>query len=272
VTAAESGAPSSRVVPVARYAAVVLGASTALVLLANPSTRWFARMRRQGDPDYSDDLPLLFDVNTEATVPTWYSAALLLAVAGMCGLFTVVSTGARRGDGWRWAALALVFIGMSLDEAVALHERLGSGVTGTLDVEATGVLRHPWVVAGVVLAAALVAVTAWAVVTLPRHLRRWMALGLGTYIGGALGLEALSGAVLDAVGDGFAYAAVTWLEEGAEMVGALIVLCALLAALEVRIDRGAVRVSLASSIGLPGEPAAQLETRGGSGHRRQGSG
>jgi hypothetical protein len=56
------------------------------------------------------------------------------------------------------------------------------------------------------------------------------------------------------------------------MVGALIVLCALLAALEVRIDRGAVRVSLASSIGLPGEPAAQLETRGGSGHRRQGSG
>jgi hypothetical protein len=260
------------VVPVARYAAVVLGASTALLLLANPLTRWFARVRRQSDPDYSDDLPLLFDVNTEATLPTWYSAALLLAVAGMCGLFTVVSAGARRGDGRRWAALAVVFMGMSLDEAVALPERLGSGVTDTLDVEATGALRHPWVVAGVVLAAALVAVTAWAVVTLPRHLRRWMALGLGTYLGGALGLEAVSGAVLDAVGDGFAYAAVTWLEEGAEMVGALIVLCALLAALEVRIDRGAVRVSLASSGASLEEPAAPHETQGGSGHRGEGSG
>jgi hypothetical protein len=33
-----------RVVPIARYAAVVLGGVTAVVLVANPATRWFARL------------------------------------------------------------------------------------------------------------------------------------------------------------------------------------------------------------------------------------
>jgi hypothetical protein len=136
---------------------------------------------------------------------------------------------------------------MSLDETVALHERLDSGVTDTLDVEGTGALRHPWVVAGVILAAALAVVTARAIVTLPWHRRHWVVLGLGIYVGGALGLEAVSGVVLDAAGDGFEYAAVTWAEEGAEMVGALVTCCALLRALDVRVHDGAMRVALADT-------------------------
>src|SRR5918996_1151807 len=171
-----SGPSPGWVVPVARYAAVVLGGVTALVLAANPATRWFARLRRQDDPDYPDDVPLLFDVNTEATVPTWYSAGLLLAVAAVCVVLAVV---ARDAD--------------------------GGGA------------------------------------------RRWVALGLGIYVGGALGLEAVSGVVLDAAGEGLAYAAVTWAEEGAEMVGALVTCCALLAALDVRLHDGAIRVALADT-------------------------
>jgi hypothetical protein len=108
-------------------------------------------------------------------------------------------------------------------------------VTDTLDVDGTGALRHPWVVAGVVLAAALAVVTARAIVTVPRHRRRWVGLGLGIHVAGALGLEAVSGVVLDAAGDGLEYAAVTWAEEGAEMVGALVSRCALLGALDIRV-------------------------------------
>lgn len=233
---------TGRVVPVARHAAVALGAVTAVVLAANPATRWFARMRRRDDPGYGADVPLLFDVNTEATVPTWYSAGLLLAVAGVCGVLVVVADGGGR----RWGVLALVFAAMSLDEAVALHERLGPAVSDTLGVGGTGTLRHPWVVAGAFLAAAFATVAAWAVVTLPRGPRRGVVLGLGIYLAGALGLEALSGAVLDAAGDGLAYAAVTWGEEAAEMAGAVVVCCALLAALEVRIEAGTVRIGPAA--------------------------
>jgi hypothetical protein len=244
---APKGLAPGRVVPVARYAAITLGTTTALVLAANPGARWFARMRRRDDPDYPDDVPLLFDVNTEATVPTWYSAGLLLVVAAVCVVLGVVFAAAGRCGAARWGALALVFVAMSLDETVALHERLNSGVSDTLDVEATGALRHPWVIAGVFLAAALVAVAAWAIVTLPRQRRLWVALGLGIFIGGALGLEALSGVVLDAAGDDLEYAVVTWAEEAAEMVGALVACCALLAALDVRAHDGAVRIALADT-------------------------
>jgi hypothetical protein len=234
-------------VPVARYAAIALGPVTAVVLAASPATRWFARVRRRDDPGYGQDLPLLFDVNTEATVPTWYSAGLLLAVAGVCGVLVAVSVVAER-SGRRWAVLAAVFTLMALDETVAVHERLGPAVEDLLDVSSTGLLRHSWVVAGVVLAVALAGVAAWAVVTLPRAPRRWVGIGLGTYVGGALALEAASGAVLDGMGDGLAYAAVTSLEEGAEMTGALVALCGLLAALDVRVRGGAVQVGLASDV------------------------
>jgi hypothetical protein len=59
----------------------------------------------------------------------------------------------------------------------------------------------------------------------------------------------VSGVVLDTAGDGLEYAAVTWAEEGAEMVGALVVCCALLSALDVRIHDGALRVALADTAG-----------------------
>jgi hypothetical protein len=198
-------------------------------------------------PITPDNVPLLFDVSTEATVPTWYSAALLLAVAAVCGVLAVVATATDDGAGRRWVVLGLVFVAMSLDETVALHERLGSGVADTLDVEATGALRHPWVVAGVVLAAPLAVVTVRAVSALPRHRRRQVALGLGVYVGGALGLEALSGVVLDVAGNGPAYAAVTWAEEAAEMVGALISCCALLGALDGQVHGGSLQVALADT-------------------------
>lgn len=168
-------------------------------------------------------------------------------MAAACAVLAVVVAAAGRGGGHRWAALGLTFVAMSLDETVALHERLDSGVTDTLDVEGTGALRHPWVVAGVVLAAALVVVAARAIVKLPRQRRLWVALGLGVYVGGALGLEAVSGVVLDAAGDNLEYAAVTWAEEAAEMVGALVACCALLGALDVRVHDGVLRIALADT-------------------------
>jgi hypothetical protein len=71
--------------------------------------------------------------------------------------------------------------------------------------------------------------------------------------------------VLDAWGDGFAYAAVTWGEEAAEMVGAVVALCGLLAALDVRVRDGSLRLGLAQPVATPAAgprpPADQLVTQ-----------
>lgn len=249
------GEPDGRVVPVARYAALGLAGATAVVLAANPATRWYASQRRDDDPDYPATIPLLFDVNTEATVPTWYSAGLLLAVATIAGLVAAVSRAAAARGAWRWLLLGAVFVAMSLDESVALHERLGELVSDTLDVDDQGPLRNPWIVAGIVPGLALGFLTARAVATLPGRTRRWVVVGLATYLGGALGLEGLSGVVLDAQGNGFWYAAVTWAEEGAEMAGAVVLCYALLAAVEVRVREGSVRLALTHRAGAPRAPA-----------------
>ena len=233
---------------VPRRAALVLGVAAAAVLAANPATRLFAAWRRRSDPDYGDDIPLLFDVNTESTVPTWFSVALLLMVSGVALLLLVLARStAVHGEWWRWGVLAGLFAAMSLDESAAIHERLGGGVASDLDLGGGGLLRHAWVVVGAPLALALVATVVWAVAGLASTLRRGVLVGLGVYLGGALGLEALSGWMLDRVGDGMAYAAVTWAEEGAEMAGTIIVVCSLLGALDLRTSDGVLRVARASS-------------------------
>jgi hypothetical protein len=244
---AEPVAAAGRPLPLARRTGVVLAATTAVVLAAAPATRLWAWWRRQHDPGYGEDIPLLFDVNTEATVPTWYNAALLLVVAGLCLALASLRRSTTVDSGVRWLVLAAVFAAMSLDETVALHERLGDVVAP--DVAGSGLLRHTWVAAGAVLAVGFAAVCAWALATLPRRLRRGTGAGLAVYLAGALGVEAVSGAVLDRWGDGLAYSAVTLLEEAAEMAGAALVVCALLGALEVRrTEAGGVDVRLAPDV------------------------
>jgi hypothetical protein len=238
-----------RRLPLARVAARILSCTTAGVLGAYPLARGFARWRRDSDPDYGEDIPLTFDINTEATIPTWYNAALLLAVAVLCGLFAALRRLDGLDHGWRWLVLGSAYALMSLDETVSLHERLGPRAAQALDLHEAGLLRHAWVVAGVGLALAFAIVAAWALVTLPRMLRRRMIAGLGVYLTGALAAEAVSGAVLDAHGDGWAYLAVTLGEEGAELAGAAIVLCALLAAIDVRVTgSGGLRLRLAAEL------------------------
>jgi len=238
-------------VPLARKAGLVLGGGAALVLVANPATRWWAQWRRQSDPGYGDDVPLLFDVNSETTVPTWYSASLLLVVAAVCGLLAVL---ARAGgeQGWhRWLVVSGVFAAMSLDETSAVHERLGNALAADLDVGGAGLLWHPWVVVGAPLAAGVVAVVVWAMAGLPPPLRQGVLGGLALYLIGALGLESVGGLVLDEVGDGLAYAAVTWAEEAVEMAGTVVVCCSLLGAVDVRAEGRTMRVALADAAWRP---------------------
>jgi hypothetical protein len=238
-------------VPLARRAAWILGMVSAGLLAASPATRVWARYQRSRDPNHGDDLPLLFDVNTEATIPTWYSALLLMAVAATCAALAALTRAAgparRRATG-RWWVLAAVFGAMSFDESVALHERLGDTMTGTFGLPRSGLLHHSWVAAGVVLGVVLVAVVAGSVASLPHRLRLGVLGGLGVFLTGALVLEAIGGAVLDAHGDGAAYGAVTLAEEGAEMAGTIVVLCALLSALDLRRDGDAFRLRLAADL------------------------
>jgi len=70
----------------------------------------------------------LFYADWEYNLRSWYSASALLACALL--LVLIAATRRRRGDRFalHWSALALLFFGLSLDEAIGLHERLNDFV------------------------------------------------------------------------------------------------------------------------------------------------
>ncbi len=180
-----------------------------------------------------------FDVNGEGNVPTVWNGALLLAVALTCVALTAVRGRAQRLT-WLAAAAASAFL--AADEMLRWHEKLrgvGSRLAAGLDV---ATVTYAWVLPGAVLALGLLLlVLAW-VRRLPRAARRGVLVGAGTYVLGALVVEAVSGWVHQTHGVGLAYHLLTTLEEGLEMGGCIVVLAALLGTVRVVEDGPGARL------------------------------
>ncbi len=171
---------------------------------------------------HSPLLPLL-SLSVEGNFPTWYSSLLL---AGCGVLLLIVAAAVRQSGGQfrrRWALLGAVFLYMSLDEAVELHEHLGEVV------ELHGVLYFSWVVpAGLV-----VFLLGLAYLPFLKHLpvrTRWRFILAGLiYVGGALVLELPLGWCAERAGrHNLVYGLIDWVEETMEMFGATLFLLALL--------------------------------------------
>jgi hypothetical protein len=171
-------------------------------------------------------LHMIFDLEGEMTLPRWYASSLLL----LCS-FTLTGVAAfksQTGDRYRyhWAGLAVIFLGMSIEESVDTHGAVSREMTTIFD---TGiVLTHPWVVP----AAALTFIVGMLYIRFLRDLesrfRRLFVLAGGLYIGGALGLEFIEAAYDSVFGDDFVYILMVTIEEALEMAGAIVLLYAAL--------------------------------------------
>lgn len=182
-----------------------------------------------------------FSLSLEGNLPTWYSSALLLG----CGVLLLIiatgvqATGVQQGGAAfsrRWSLLGAIFLFMSLDEAVELHEQLGRLVKGS------GVLHFSWVIP----AAVLVFLIGLAYIPFLRHLpaatrRRFLVSGI-LYVGGALFLELPLGWWTERAGEhSLGYALIDWVEETLEMLGASLFLLALLC--HLREQHGELRLA-----------------------------
>lgn len=266
---AEPGGGVDRVGAGARRTVAVLLGLAGLLVLLSLATRYLAYRADVASPGSERATAWittmkLFDANSETNVPTWFSSALLLAAAVTAGLVGALVRRAGGRDGGRWLALAATLGLLSLDEASALHERLGGPAEALLG-DAAG--HFAWVVPGAVLAA-LVGVSFLGFLTrLPRRVRRHL-LGAGSvFLFGAVALEAVSGAVLRAYGDRAAYLLVTAAEEGAEMAGAVWFLLAPLSCLAVSAVAGggfhlALVDGVAAGRGSTGDLAGATSTVG----------
>jgi hypothetical protein len=170
--------------------------------------------------------------NQELNVWSWYSTVLLAALAAAFAVTALLRRAARRPHA-DVLVFACVAAWLSIDEAAALHERLGTvaravGVRGTFE----------WVALG--LPVAIVGIVALALVSRRTEplLRRRLGIAALVFLGGSLGLEAVAGTLVETWGlskTAPLFILEVTIEEAAEVVGVLLALRAVLDGLRVTV-------------------------------------
>jgi hypothetical protein len=166
------------------------------------------------------------DVDREVTIPAWFSSSLLLAASVLTA--SLNHNAPRLARSRFWPLLAIVLVGLSIDESIAMHERISVNLHRLLEIG--GPLRYAWVIPGAVFVAAVAIASRSALRNLPRPTARLMVLGGGLYVFGAIGFEMLGSQLRDTRGiEHLAYATAVTAEEFLEMLGMSIYLYSVLA-------------------------------------------
>ena len=138
-------------------------------------------------------LPDLFDVKLENNVPTWYSAAALLACAVLSLKAAFAERTGRDLRNARWYVLATIFAYLCVDELFKIHETLGPPlgrrVLGTLGLNPHDVFLRAWVIYGGALVIVVGLICLWLFSGLPSR-TLWLFVFAGAlYAFAAIGLE-----------------------------------------------------------------------------------
>jgi len=202
----------------------------------------------------------LFYVGKEAAIPTWYSSFALLLSSVLLAIIAVAKRKQRNRYTRHWLGLSIVFLFLSMDEVVQVHETLGGAevqtfLSGFLGLDAGGLAHSLWVVPGAVLVLIFVLAYLRFLVGLPRETRRLFLVGGGLFVLGALGFETLSGLVVAGYGGietwanagavpKIIFATLTSVEEFLEMLGIVVFIYALLSYISSHMKGLTVRVGI----------------------------
>ncbi len=186
----------------------------------------------------------LVNLGFEGNLPTWYSSTLLFVCAALLAVIAWVKLGARAAYRAHWTALAVIFVYLSIDESVVIHEMLNEPLTEAFDLG--GVLYFSWVLPFGALVLVFVLSYLGFVAHLPARFRVLFVLAGAVYVGGALGTELPISYWYDRHGgDNLVYGLLNVGQESLEILGATIFCSSLLA--YIRAEIGELRIALAGS-------------------------
>ena len=171
-------------------------------------------------------LVFMFSVGADGNIPTYYSAFALLFCSGLLAFTGYLTRTTDQPAVSYWAGLAVIFLFLSADEMLMLHERLMEPVRGLLDT--SGAFHYAWVIPYGI--AVLVIGTAYIrfVLNLPRRTMIGFIVAGTIFVTGALGFEMLGGIIFEQRGDqNILYILVQTIEEALEMIGIVIFIYAI---------------------------------------------
>jgi len=188
----------------------------------------------------------LFHLDREMNVPTLFNVFLFLLNAGLA-LFVWRSMAPESRNRTVWLVVALVLAYLALDEFAELHERFAAPVRDRFGL--TGVLYFAWYVPYALFVAAFAAYVLPAVLRLPTRTRTLFVLAAAVFLGGAVGVEAVSGWRWEYLIDtgrrpDLLYGVLTAVEETMEMGGLVILVAAQASLLRAANGGGALRLAV----------------------------
>jgi hypothetical protein len=234
-----------RLVPSARIAPKRVAIALSGILLVLLSLHLIVAVYNNAvDYTLPQHLTRIFNVNTENSIPTWYSSILLFVASGLLALIATAKKQVRDRYTRHWQFLALLFLLLSLDEAASLHEAFDRALHVGFD--SSGLLYYAWVIPGMIFVG-LVGLAYFKFLKALPAATRWLFILAGMlYVGGAIGVEILGGSHAEVYGRyTLTYSLFTAVEEALEMSGIVLFIYALLTYFQATIGTVEVRVQSA---------------------------
>lgn len=180
-----------------------------------------------GHDDVKGLVPL-FDFEGEDNIPAFYSSAVILFCSFL--LAVIAAATQQKGQPYRlWAGLSFIFLFLSADEFIQLHEKL---IVLHKAFKTSGLLRHAWVVPYLIAAALIALAFRKFILSLPSQTRRLVLIAGATFISGAVGCEVIGGWYRDTYSWDIVAASLATIEELLEMAGMVIFAHALMTYLQ----------------------------------------
>jgi len=147
--------------------------------------------------DHVYGLYALFDLDSDSSIPTWFSSLGLLACSVLLWLNARIDGSGKDWLRWQWHILAIVFLVLSIDEVARLHEVLGTLVGQELvpavSDRSGGVLSYEWLVAGIAFTGLLALAYIPFLYRLPWRVALGFMVSGCVYVGGAALMESFNG-------------------------------------------------------------------------------
>ena len=197
--------------------AVICGTIALLFLLANV-VGYSLKYLPQGPPVKNFTL---INLDYEANLPTYFSCLLLLSAGIFLGWIAAFKRLHQQPYVVHWALLSVIFVGMSIDEAASMHEKLIRPLRSSLNL--TGFFYHAWVIPALVFVFGLLLFYARFLIHLRWKTKLIFIVAGVCYVTGVIGMEMVGGNLISQRGaDNLQYGLLTVLEETLELVGAIL--------------------------------------------------
>jgi len=177
--------------------------------------------------DYVFGFIPMFDVDKESNIPTYLQGIFMLFCSLL--LFTIAKFKSVSGERYikHWYFLAAIFIYLSIDELVSIHELLILPLR--IATDAKGIFYFSWLIAFIPIVIIIGASYIHFLLHLNNKTRNLFIISAAFFLGGAIGMEMVGGAYLSSLGSkNYLYAVITLIEESLETIGITIFIFSLL--------------------------------------------